>query len=293
MGSLRPMGSERWWVLAFLLPTLAGLLLASFGSILATLVLSFTDWDLLTPPVSAGLSNYVDLPSDRLFMKALWNTLAFAALYVPLTVILSMLIAMGLNRPIKGIGWFRVMFFLPAVCSPTATGLLWQWIYAPDSGVLNAGLSLVGADSVNWLGPRMALYSVVVVNVWGAIGSGMIIFLAGLQAIPKEFYEVTRLNGATAWQRLRFVTLPALAPSIFFQSVLTTINAFQAFDYIFVLTRSGNGNSTMPTLVFSIYRNGFRFFRMGDAAAQAILLTAMILLLTLIYFRIEKKWGEQ
>lgn len=293
MGSLRPMGSERWWVLAFLLPTLAGLLLASFGSILATLVLSFTDWDLLTPPVSAGLSNYADLPGDRLFMKSLWNTLAFAALYVPLTVILSMLIAMGLNRPIKGIGWFRVMFFLPAVCSPTATGLLWQWIYAPDSGVLNAGLSLVGAESVNWLGPRMALYSVVIVNVWGAIGSGMIIFLAGLQAIPKEFYEVTRLDGATAWQRLRFVTLPALAPSIFFQSVLTTINAFQAFDYIFVLTRSGNGNSTMPTLVFSIYRNGFRFFRMGDAAAQAILLTAMILLLTLIYFRIEKKWGEQ
>ncbi|WP_438754388.1 carbohydrate ABC transporter permease [Pararhizobium sp. O133] len=293
MGSLRPMGSERWWVLAFLMPTLAGLLLASFGSILATLGLSFTDWDLLTPPVSAGLSNYADLPSDRLFMKALWNTLAFAALYVPLTVILSMLIAMGLNRPIKGIGWFRVMFFLPAVCSPTATGLLWQWIYAPDSGVLNAGLSMVGVESVNWLGPRMALYSVVIVNVWGAIGSGMIIFLAGLQAIPKEFYEVTRLDGATAWQRLRFVTLPALAPSIFFQGVLTTINAFQAFDYIFVLTRSGNGNSTMPTLVFSIYRNGFRFFRMGDAAAQAILLTAMILLLTLIYFRIEKKWGEQ
>ncbi len=293
MGSLRPMGSERWWVLAFLLPTLAGLLLASFGSILATFVLSFTDWDLLTPPVSAGLSNYADLPSDRLFMKALWNTLAFAALYVPMTVVLSMLIAMGLNRPIAGIGWFRVMFFLPAVCSPTATGLLWQWIYAPDSGVLNAGLSLVGVESVNWLGPRMALYSVVIVNVWGAIGSGMIIFLAGLQAIPKEFYEVTRLDGATAWQRLRFVTLPALAPSIFFQSVLTTINAFQAFDYIFVLTRSGNGNSTMPTLVFSIYRNGFRFFRMGDAAAQAIVLTAMILLLTLIYFRIEKKWGEQ
>ncbi len=293
MGSLRPMGSERWWVLAFLAPTLAGLLLASFGSILATFALSFTDWDLLTSPVSAGLSNYADLPSDRLFMKALWNTLAFATLYVPMTVILSMLIAMGLNRPIAGIGWFRVMFFLPAVCSPTATGLLWQWIYAPDSGVLNAGLSLVGADSVNWLGPRMALYSVVIVNVWGAIGSGMIIFLAGLQAIPKEFYEVTRLDGATAWQRLRFVTLPALAPSIFFQSVLTTINAFQAFDYIFVLTRSGNGNSTMPTLVFSIYRNGFRFFRMGDAAAQAILLTAMILLLTLLYFRIEKKWGEQ
>ena len=121
----------------------------------------------------------------------------------------------------------------------------------------------------------------------------MIIFLAGLQAIPKDYYEVARLDGASAWQRLRFVTLPALAPAIFFQTVLSTINAFQAFDYIYILTRIGNGNSTMPTLVFSIYRSGFRFFRMGDAAAQAVVLTAMIFVLTLFYFRLQKRWGEQ
>jgi multiple sugar transport system permease protein len=292
MGSLRPMGSERWWVVLFLMPTLLGLALGTFGSIFATIGLSFTDWDLLTPPRSAGVSNYAALPGDRMFTKALWNTLAFSALYVPLTVVLSLLVAMGLNRRIKAIGWFRVMYFLPAVCSPTATGLLWNWIYAPDNGVLNAAISAMGATPVSWLGPRMALYSIVIVNVWGAIGGGMIIFLAGLQAIPREFYEVTRLDGATAWQRLRYVTIPALAPSIFFQSVLTTINAFQAFDYIYILTRSGSGNSTMPTLVFSIYRSGFRFFRMGDAAAQAVVLTAMIFILTLVYFRLQKKWGE-
>jgi multiple sugar transport system permease protein len=292
MGSLRPMGSERWWVLVFLAPTLLGLLLLSFGSIFATIGLSFADWDLLTPPKWVGTGNYAELPADRMFNRALWNTIAFSALYVPLTVVLSLLVAMGLNRRIAGIGWFRVMYFLPAVCSPTATGLLWNWIYAPDNGVLNAAISAAGGSSVTWLGPRMALYSIVIANVWGAIGGGMIIFLAGLQTIPREFYEVTRLDGASVWQRLRFVTLPALAPSIFFQSVLTTINAFQAFDYIYVLTRSGSGNSTMPTLVFSIYRSGFRFFRMGDAAAQAVVLTAIILGLTLIYFRIQKKWGE-
>jgi multiple sugar transport system permease protein len=292
MGSLKPLGTERWWVALFLAPTLLGLLLGSFGSIFATLWLSFTDWDLLTPPKAAGLANYAGLASDRMFVKAFWNTLAFSVLYVPLTVVLSLAVAMGLNRRIPGIAWFRVMYFLPAVCSPTATGLLWNWIYAPDNGVLNAAITAAGGGAVNWLGPRMALYSVVIVNVWGAIGGGMIIFLAALQAIPREYYEVTRLDGATAWQRLRFVTLPALAPSIFFQSVLTTINAFQAFDYIFVLTRSGNGNSTMPTLVFSIYRNGFRFFRMGDAAAQAVVLTAMIFLLTALYFRLQRKWGE-
>ena len=120
----------------------------------------------------------------------------------------------------------------------------------------------------------------------------MIIFLAGLQAIPKDYYEVAQLDGASVWQRLRFVTLPALAPAIFFQTVLTTINAFQAFDYIYILTRIGNGNSTMPTLVFSIYRSGFRFFRMGDASAQAVVLTVMILALTLVYFRLQRRWGE-
>jgi multiple sugar transport system permease protein len=293
MGNLRPLGTERWWVLAFLLPSLLGLALGTFGSIFATIGISFTDWDLLTPMVPAGVSNYVDLPDDRLFMKSLFNTLAFSGLYVPLTVVLSLLVAMGLNRRIPGITLFRVAFFLPTVSSPTAVGLLWTWIYAEDHGLLNEFIRALGGDPISWLGPKVALYSIVIVNVWGAIGGGMIIFLAGLQSIPKDYYEVAALDGATAWQRLRFVTIPALAPSIFFQMVLTTINAFQAFDYIYILTRIGNGNSTMPTLVFSIYRSGFRFFRMGDASAQAVVLTAMIFVLTLVYFRLQKRWGEQ
>jgi len=284
---------ERWWVLAFLAPTLVGLLLGTFGSIFATVGISFTDWDLLTPAKFAGVSNYVGLPSDRLFMKSLWNTLAFSGLYVPFTVALSLLVAMGLNRDIPGISLFRTAYFLPTVSSPTAVGLLWTWIYAEDHGALNAMITAVGGDPVSWLGPKVALYSIVIVNVWGAIGGGMIIFLAGLQAIPKEYYEVARIDGASVWQRLAYVTIPALAPSIFFQTVLTTINAFQAFDYIYILTRIGNGNSTMPTLVFSIYRSGFRFFRMGDATAQAVVLTGIILALTLVYFRLQKRWGEQ
>jgi multiple sugar transport system permease protein len=293
MASLRPMGRERWWVLAFLAPTLLGLVLGTFGSIFATIGISFTDWDLLGPAVPAGFSNYADLPNDRLFMKSLWNTLAFSALYVPLTVVLSLVVAMGLNRRLPGISLFRAAFFLPTISSPTAVGLLWTWIYAEDQGALNEMITAMGGDPVLWLGPKMALYSIVVVNVWGAIGGGMIIFLAGLQAIPRDYYEVARLDGATMWQRLQYITLPALVPSIFFQSVLTTINAFQAFDYIYILTRIGNGNSTMPTLVFSIYRSGFRFFRMGDAAAQAVVLTAIIFVMTLVYFRVQMRWGEQ
>lgn len=293
MGQLRPLGAERWWVLAFLLPSLIGLALGTFGSIFATIGISFTNWDLLTPATAAGVSNYVDLPDDRLFMRSLVNTLAFSALYVPLTVVLSLIVALGLNRDLPGISLFRTAFFLPTVSSPTAVGLLWTWIYSEDRGVLNAAITALGGDPVSWLGPKVAIYSIVIVNVWGAIGGGMIIFLAGLQSIPKDYYEVARLDGATPFQRLRFVTLPALAPAIFFQTVLTTINAFQAFDYIYILTRIGNGNSTMPTLVFSIYRSGFRFFRMGDAAAQAVVLTLMIFALTVVYFRLQKRWGAE
>ena len=291
MANLRPLGLERAWLLIFLLPSLLGLALGAFGSIFASLGLSFMDWDLLTPPVPAGFSNYTDLPGDRLFNQAFWNTLAFAGLYVPLTVIISLFVALGLNRRLPGTTFFRIAFFLPTVSSPTAVGLLWTWIYAQDNGVLNELITAVGGDPVRWLSRDVALYSVTIANVWGAIGGGMIIFLAGLQSIPKDFYEVADMDGAKPWQRLWFITLPALAPSMFFQTVLTTINAFQAFDYIYILTRTGNGNSTLPTMVFSIYRSGFRFFRMGDAAAQAVILTAIILVLTWIYFRLQKKWG--
>ena len=285
------MGLERFWLAVFLLPTLLGLALGAFGSIFASFGLSFMDWDLLTPPQAAGFDNYLELPEDRLFNQAFWNTLAFAGLYVPLTVIISLFVALGLNRRLPGTTFFRVAFFLPTVSSPTAVGLLWTWIYAQDNGVLNEIITSMGGDPVRWLSRDVALYSVVIANVWGAIGGGMIIFLAGLQAIPRDFYEVADMDGAKGWQRLWFITLPALAPSMFFQSVLTTINAFQAFDYIYILTRTGNGNSNLPTMVFSIYRSGFRFFRMGDAAAQAVVLTAIILVLTLIYFRLQKKWG--
>lgn len=285
------MGLERFWLAVFLLPTLLGLALGAFGSIFASIGLSFMDWDLLTPPQAAGFSNYLELPDDRLFNQAFWNTLAFSALYVPLTVVISLFVALGLNRRLPGTTFFRVAFFLPTVSSPTAVGLLWTWIYAQDNGVLNEIITLMGGDPVRWLSRDVALYSVVIANVWGAIGGGMIIFLAGLQAIPRDFYEVADMDGAKGWQRLWFITLPALAPSVFFQSVLTTINAFQAFDYIYILTRTGNGNSNLPTMVFSIYRSGFRFFRMGDAAAQAVVLTIIILMLTWVYFYLQKKWG--
>ncbi|QQA44462.1 carbohydrate ABC transporter permease [Pelagovum pacificum] len=286
-----PKGGERVWAAALIFPTMVGLALGALGSIVATIGLSFFDWDLFTTPELVGLENYTDLPGDRRFMRALTNTLIFSAIYVPGTVILSMLIAVLLNRQIHGKSVFRLIYFLPVVSSPTAVGLVWSWIYSKDQGVLNAMVTGLGMEPVHWLGRDLALYSVVVVNIWGAIGEGMIIFLAGLQAIPKDVYEAAMLDGADRVRTFLRITMPLLIPSIFFQSILSTINAFQAFDYVYILTQTQGGGSTVPTLVFNLYREGFNNFRMGNAAAQAVVLAAMIMVLTLIYNRMQKKWG--
>ena len=288
---IAPKGGERVWVLALLAPTLLGLLLGALGSVAATLAISLYDWDLASPPVWVGISNYTDLPGDAKFLKALVNTLWFSAIYVPATVVLSLLVAVMLNRQLVGKTLFRFLFFLPVVSSPTAVGLVWSWIYSKDQGMLNAALSAMGFKPVYWLGTKMALYSVIVVNVWGAVGEGMIIFLAGLQAIPRHLYEAAALDGATGRRQFFYITLPLLIPSIFFQMILSTINAFQAFDYIYILTQTQGGGSSVPTLVFNMYREGFNFFRMGNAAAQAVVLAVMIMGLTLVYSRLQKRWG--
>lgn len=292
VSGFRAKGRERIWVAFLLVPTIIGLAFGALGSIAATVGISFFDWDLFTAPEFVGLENYTDLPGDRKFNKALKNTVIFSAIYVPATVVLSLLVAVLLNRRLVGKSLFRLLFFLPVVSSPTAVGLVWSWIYSKDQGLLNAMLSKIGVDPVYWLGHDMALYSVVVVNVWGAIGEGMIIFLAGLQAIPRDVYEASTLEGASRVQQFFYLTLPLLLPSIFFQTILSTINAFQAFDYIYVLTQTQGGGSTVPTLVFNMYREGFNFFRMGNASAQAVVLAGMIMVLTLFYSRLQKKWGQ-
>jgi multiple sugar transport system permease protein len=287
---LKPLGRERWWVLVLLAPTLVGLIFGVFGSVAATIGISFLNWDLLTPPKWAGLDNFTKLLTDNLFQKSLVNTFAFSSLYVPAVIVLSLGVALLLNRKIRAVGLFRVVYFLPVVSSAVAVGLVWTWIYARDTGLLNITLVSLGLPSVNWLGSQTALISVVIVNVWGAIGEGMIVFLAGLQAIPREYYEASEVDGANGWAKFWRITLPLLVPSIFFQTIISTINAFQAFEFIYVLTRTAGGGSTTPTLVYSIYRTGFDFFRMGSASAQAIVLTVIIFVLTTIYFRLQRHW---
>lgn len=287
---LKPLGRERLWVWVLLAPTLVGLVFGAFGSVLATLGISFLDWDLLSPPKWVGLANYLKLPDDSIFLKSLSNTVGFSLLYVPFVIMLSLVVALLLNRKIHGVGFFRVLFFLPVVSSAVAVGLVWNWIYAKDTGLLNYLITAVGGQPVDWLSSQTILIAVVIVNVWGAIGEGMIVFLAGLQAVPRDYYEAAEVDGANRWTQFWKITLPLLTPSIFFQAIISTINAFQAFEYIYILTRFGSGGSRLPTLVFSIYRSGFNFFRMGSASAQALVLAVIIMVLTLIYFWMQRRW---
>jgi multiple sugar transport system permease protein len=287
---LKPLGREKFWLWAMLTPTLIGLVFGALGSVLATLVLSFAKWDLLTTPTWAGLENYIDLFKDPKVLQSLTNTIKFAAIYVPGVVIISLLVAVLLNRKIRGLSLFRTAYFLPAVTSAVATALVWQMIYGRETGVLNFILGRIGVQSVCWLCTENAMYSVIIVNIWGAIGEGMIIFLAGLTAIPREYYEAADLDGANNTNQFFRITIPLITPSIFFQTLIATINAFQAYDYIYMLTRRAQGDSSVPVVVFSIYRNAWNFFNYGGASAQAVELTVIVAVLMAFYFWLERRY---
>lgn len=287
---IKPLGREKVWLWILLAPTLFGLVFSAFGALLATLGLSFTEWDLFTSPKWVGISNYITLFTDKRFLRALANTAQFAALYVPGVVIISLFVAVLMNRAIKGISLYRTMYYLPVVTSAVATALVWNMIYGKDTGILNYVLRQLGMQPVCWLCTDHAMFSVVIVNIWGAIGEGMIIFLAGLTAIPKEYYEASEIDGASRFQQFFRITLPLITPSIFFQTLISTINAFQAFDYIYMLTRRGQGDSSIPVVVFSIYRNAWHFNKYGVASAQAIELTLIVAALMAIYLWAEKKF---
>jgi multiple sugar transport system permease protein len=287
---IKPLGRERFSLAVLLAPTLFGLAFGALGSVLATILISFTDWDLLTPPKWIGAANYVKLFTDEKFLTALTNTIKFSALYVPGVVVVSLAVALLMNRKIHGVSVFRTIYFLPVVTSAVAAALVWQMIYGRDTGLLNFLLEKAGLAPVCWFCTKKALTSVVIVNIWGAVGEGMIVFLAGLQCIPRDYYEAATVDGAGGRQQFWRITLPLITPSIFFQTLISTINAFQAYDYIYMLTRRGQGDSSVPVVVFSIYRNAFNFHRMGEASAQAIELAVFVIALMAFYFWLERRY---
>jgi multiple sugar transport system permease protein len=285
-----PLAGEGRWALAFLAPTLIGLAVLSAGPILATLAISLTKWDLLTAPQVIGLDNYVALLTDDRFQKALRNTFFYTIVSVPLGLAIALGLAVALNQKLRGIALIRTAYFLPVVTSTIAVALVWQWIYSPDSGLLNEVLGLVGIPPQKWLGdPTLAMPSIIAMSIWQGLGVNVIIFLAGLQTIPADLLDAASVDGAGRWSRFRRVTLPLLTPAIFFTGVLSLIGSFQVFDQIFVLVKPRPTDATI-TVVFFIYENGFKFFKMGYASAASWILFLIVALFTAIYFRSQNRW---
>ena len=275
----------------FLLPNLIGFVVFTFLPVLAALVISFTNWDLLTPPAWAGLGNYRQLATDPLFRQVLRNTALYVLGTVPLQMALALAVALALNQRIPGQLFFRTAYFMPVVASTVAVALVWRWIFNYDFGLLNSFLYMIGIqDPPNWLGStRWALVSVIIMSVWQQVGYSMVLFLAGLQGVPQQLYEAAKIDGAGPWARFLFITLPMLSATTFFVLVIGVINSFQVFDQAFIMTQGGPANAT-NTIVYNIYQNAFQFFKMGYASAMAWVLFAIIFVVTLVQFRLQGRW---
>ncbi|HEY9839294.1 MAG TPA: sugar ABC transporter permease [Candidatus Obscuribacterales bacterium] len=281
------------WALLLLLPSLLGVGIFTAIPVLSSFALSFARWNMLSPAKFVGLQNYLALFADPLFWKVMLNTFNYAIVEVLLEVPIALGLAVAMNQP----GWlskaFRTVYFLPVVTSMVAIALVWNWIYDPQYGLLNAALKTIGLQPMEWLfNPKTALPALILLGVWKNVGYSMVIFLAGLQTIPEELYEAASLDGANAWQKFRNITLPQMGPTLFFVSVMATITAFQVFDPIYIMTQGGPENST-STAVYWLYQNAFEFFNVGRASAIAYMLFFVILTLTMIQWSLRKKWVEQ
>ncbi len=289
------MVGDRGWrkaavVLAFLLPSLAGLLLFSVLPILASLVLTFFDWNLLRPPRFVGWANYQALARDDSFWQALLHTLSFIGGYLPLVVVAGLGLALALDRPLRGRAFFRVSLFAPVVSAWVAVALVWRWIFNPVYGLLNYLLAAIGVSGPQWLfDPSWAMPAIIVTSVWKDMGFLMVMFLAGLQGIPKEYYEAASVDGAGVWRHFWNITLPLLTPTLFFAVVISLINSFQVFDQVWVMTNGGPAGAT-SVLVEQIVKAAFSFGKMGYAAALSWVLFALVFAVTAVQVVVQKRW---
>jgi len=288
----RAQHSEWMWAAIFILPTTLGLGIFSLWPIFQTFYFSFTSWGAFGGQEWTGLANYQDVLQDRKLLQSTINTLILTGLAIT-SVPLAIIVAALLNRPgMKGLGIYRTLYFLPVVTLPSAVALMWKLLFSGDYGVINWILGLVGIQGPYWLSdPNTAIYAIGIVSVWSSIGYNMVILLAGMQTIPREYYEAAEIDGAGGIRQFFEITIPMLTPSIFFVCVITVINALQAFDLVFLMISVSN--PALPrtqTIVYLFFERGFIEYNGGYAAAIAFLLMLVILALTALQFRLQKRW---
>ncbi len=274
----------------FISPVLVGIGVFLLIPFLASIYLSLTTYTLVEPPKFVGFANYTRMLSDARFWKTLGNTAYFAFTGIPLGLVLSLLLALMMNRPIRGRVIFRTAYFIPVVSSWVAVGLVWRWLYNPEFGLVNYVLGLAGIQGPDWLvSSTWAMPSVILVNVWKGLGFNMMIYLAALQGVPEQLYEASRIDGASSWQQFWKITLPLISPTTFFLAVTSVINSFQVFDAIYTMTMGGPEDST-KVIMFYLWESAFQFLRMGYAASMAWVLFFLIFLMTLAQWKLSDKW---
>ncbi|GAA1524128.1 sugar ABC transporter permease [Kribbella lupini] len=275
----------------FLTPWLIGLVAITLGPILASLYLAFTDYSLLRPPEWVGLANFQEMLSDRRLHKSLLVTFQYVFISVPLQLLMALGLAIVLNKGIRGLGFYRSVFYLPSLLAGSVSiAILWRQIFGQE-GLVNDVLAKVGIEGQSWVAhPDFALGTLILLNGW-TFGAPMVIFLAGLRQIPASYYEAAAVDGAGRWTTFAHITLPLLTPIIFFNLVLQVIGAFQSFTQAFVVS-GGTGGPADSTLLYTLYLydEGFGSFHMGYASAMAWVLLAIIAALTAINFLFAKRW---
>lgn len=286
------MRKSLFYGLLFTSPAILGFLIFTLGPMIASLVLSFTDYSVFKDRTSfIGFGNYVRMFSgaDDYFYPSLGATFYFVALRVPAVIVLSFLIALLLNMNVKGRAFFRTVVYLPSIVPAVASAMIWMWLLNPDLGLINTLLNAVGLPGSLWLyGESSVVPAVVLTSLWG-IGGTVIIFLAGLSGIPRQYYEAIDVDGGGWFSKLRHITVPLVSPTIFFNAIMTIIGSIQVFNEAYILTQGGPNNKSL-FYVFYLWRTGFRDTEMGYASALAWVLFLVILFFTFIVFRTSKSW---
>ncbi len=274
----------------FLAPSLVLLLAFWIGPMLGTVWVSLLDWSLIGEPSFIGLDNYQELAQDKDFHLALLHTLGFLGGYLPLVLSLGLGVALLLDAKLPAMTLYRAVFFLPVISSWVAISLLWKWLLNPADGLVNQLLGLAGIAGPGWwTDPGWAMPAVVVASVWKDVGYVGVILLAGLQAIPRDVVEAAQLDGASRWRKLRSITIPLLSPSLFFVTVLSLINGFQVFDQVWVMTGGGPGGAS-TVVVEQIVKYALSYGRIGYASAMSIVLFAVIMAVTVLQLRLQRRW---
>lgn len=288
------MSRHRWrnagWVVFFLAPSAVPLIAFTIVPMLMSAWVSLHEWNLIKPMAFVGLDNYRHLVSDPSTRSVFWHTLLYVAGYLPLVYLGGLSLALALNRRMPGQAFFRAAYFLPVVTSWVVVALVWKWLLNPSTGLVNHLLGAAGLGQPGWwTDPAWAMASVVLASAWKDLGFVMVILLAGLQAIPGDVLEAASVDGASGWRRFWHITLPLLSTSTFFVVVISLINGFQVFDQVFVMTGGGPDDASQ-VVVGRIYDLTFRYGRAGEASALSWLLFVVILLITAIQIRGQKRW---